>query len=299
MDDKEKIFVSIAAYLDLDARNTVLDCFQKAKYPERLVFGICWQFEESIGVKADFLSDLNAQCQMRILKYHYLESEGPSWAKNKARQLYQREEFCLMIDAHMRFVKDWDTLLVLQHRELKNSGLNPIISYLPPTFHEDDFEYHNQLDFIHVPNVIAVSEDNLFEYLENNEKHTHFKSIASPIIEPSFIFAEGAWLDKVLLPHEIYYIAEEVYLSIYSFMMGYDIFLQQQIVAWHRSYYPSRIKHYTTHPFSDSKEKLRLSLKSLNELLLGNKEELKKNSSLRSLKDYERYANVKFHLSEK
>ncbi|WP_204356593.1 GlcNAc-transferase family protein [Arcticibacterium luteifluviistationis] len=294
MEGYEKIYVSISAYLDLDAKNTILDCINKSKYPNRLVFGICWQFEENIGIKADFLDDLKGEYDIRIVKFHYLESEGPSWAKDKAKQFYKKEKFCLQIDAHMRFAQDWDSMLIADYFELKNESINPIISFLPPTFVNEVFEHQNQPDFINFPKVISVTEDNLFEYQENNEQHSQFKNVRSPILEPSFIFTEGKWLEDVLFNKDIYFIAEDVYQSVRAYTSGYDFFLPKQNVAWHRAYYPSRIKHYNTHPDFNPKEKLKLSLNSLNELLQEKRNDLSK-PELRNLKDYETYADVKFN----
>ncbi len=41
--ESQLIFVSIAAYRDLQLVPTVLDCLAKASFPGRLRFGICWQ----------------------------------------------------------------------------------------------------------------------------------------------------------------------------------------------------------------------------------------------------------------
>ena len=40
---KPKIFIQIASYRDKELRPTVKDSLEKATYPERLTFGICWQ----------------------------------------------------------------------------------------------------------------------------------------------------------------------------------------------------------------------------------------------------------------
>lgn len=39
-----KIFVQIASYRDPQLIKTIDDCIAKAKYPEQLNFGVCWQF---------------------------------------------------------------------------------------------------------------------------------------------------------------------------------------------------------------------------------------------------------------
>ena len=37
------IFIQIASYRDPQLLPTIKDCISKAKYPENLRFGICWQ----------------------------------------------------------------------------------------------------------------------------------------------------------------------------------------------------------------------------------------------------------------
>lgn len=37
------IFVAIAAYRDQDLMPTIENCLAKARHPERLRFGVCWQ----------------------------------------------------------------------------------------------------------------------------------------------------------------------------------------------------------------------------------------------------------------
>ncbi|WP_304237401.1 GlcNAc-transferase family protein [Jiulongibacter sediminis] len=297
MKGNEKIFVSIAAYLDLDVRNSILDAIKKAKYADRLVFGICWQYEEKISVTAHYLDDLKGKCEIRIDKFNYTESQGPSWAKKRAAEIYTNEEFFLQTDAHVRFAQDWDSLLISELTELKTKCRNPLITFLPPTFTNDVLEYTDQIDVINFPEILAVTPEHLFEYQENNEKKTGFRNFPSPILEPGFIFGEGKWMREDFHHESIYYLGEEVYQSIKAYSKGYDFFLPKQIVSWRRSYYPSRIKHYTTHPTSNPKEKIKESLICLQDLLQQKANEISENDE-RSLADYEAFAKVRFNLGK-
>jgi hypothetical protein len=40
----DKIFVNVVAYRDPFLQYTIKDVLKKAKYPERVVFGVCWQY---------------------------------------------------------------------------------------------------------------------------------------------------------------------------------------------------------------------------------------------------------------
>src|SRR5258708_40042581 len=70
------IFVSIAAYRDPQLVPTMEDCIAKARHPERLRFGICWQHDP----RTDTLPFLNDDC-FRILAVDWLDSQGVCWAR--------------------------------------------------------------------------------------------------------------------------------------------------------------------------------------------------------------------------
>ena len=70
------IFVSIAAYRDLQLSPTIADCLKKATHPERLRFGICWQH----GSEETTLSYLD-DARFRILDVPWRESRGACWAR--------------------------------------------------------------------------------------------------------------------------------------------------------------------------------------------------------------------------
>ena len=62
------IFVSIASYRDKELIKTVNSCLSKAKYPENIKIGICWQYDD----KED-TSYYDNDPRFRIRKYHYTE----------------------------------------------------------------------------------------------------------------------------------------------------------------------------------------------------------------------------------
>jgi hypothetical protein len=105
--DDNLIFVSIAAYRDPQLVPTVTDCIAKARYPERLRFGICWQHSPA----EDTLPLFHDDC-FRILSIDWRESKGACWARSEVMKLWQGEEWFLQVDSHCRFAKDWDAMLV-------------------------------------------------------------------------------------------------------------------------------------------------------------------------------------------
>ena len=97
----DKIFVQLASYRDPQLVPTITDALIKAKNPERLVFGICWQYDET---ETPDMYDDNPQ--FKVVKYHYSESQGLGWARNQTNSLLTDEKFTLQLDSHHRFAKN-------------------------------------------------------------------------------------------------------------------------------------------------------------------------------------------------
>ena len=47
--------------------------------------------------------------QIRKIQIHNIASKGPNYARSLGHKVLGNQEFCLQIDAHMEFVKDWDS----------------------------------------------------------------------------------------------------------------------------------------------------------------------------------------------
>ena len=107
IDNNDLIFVQIASYRDPELVPTIKDMIAKAKYPEKLRFGICWQKDETENLD-EFINNPN----FRIEEYHYSESQGLGWARNITNRLYRGEKYTLQIDSHHRFVQDWDVMVL-------------------------------------------------------------------------------------------------------------------------------------------------------------------------------------------
>lgn len=128
-----RIFVNIASYRDPECQWTVKDMFEKAAHPDRVFAGICWQFDAEEDKHCFEVSTRPEQ--VRIYPIDWREAEGVCWARYQAQQLWEGEEYTLMIDSHMRFVPGWDAMMI---EELATcDAQKPVLSmspvgYLPP-----------------------------------------------------------------------------------------------------------------------------------------------------------------------
>jgi hypothetical protein len=128
-----KIFVQIASYRDPQLVPTIENMLENAKKPKNLVIGIARQYSESDGF--DNLDKYREDKRFRILDIPYQEAKGVCWARHLVQQLYDGETYTLQIDSHMRFVKDWDDILIKMIKGLQKDGYKkPLLTGYVPSF---------------------------------------------------------------------------------------------------------------------------------------------------------------------
>ena len=109
------IFVSIACFMDTDILNTIDSCLSKAKFPNNITFGICLQSEHEDQI----LDKYRENNQFKIIKLHWKDAKGPTYARFLISQLVQKEMYFLQIDAHTRFFDNWDATAIFCLHECK------------------------------------------------------------------------------------------------------------------------------------------------------------------------------------
>lgn len=123
----QKIFVSIACFMDNDIVNTIEDCLEKAKHPDNIVFGICLQSDEN-----DTCLDKYANHpQFRIHKMHWSQARGPAYARGIIYDMFADEDYFFQIDCHTRFYDNWDENIINCFNDCKKINDKAIISHYP------------------------------------------------------------------------------------------------------------------------------------------------------------------------
>lgn len=130
MNNDGSVFIQIAAYRDPELVPTVLDCLAKAKNPDKLRIGICWQHAEG-----DDIAQIAHLPQVRLIAVPYQESKGACWARAIAGELYDGEEFYMQIDSHHRFDEHWDAKIITMLTGLESDGVKkPLLTSYPPSY---------------------------------------------------------------------------------------------------------------------------------------------------------------------
>jgi hypothetical protein len=289
------IFIAIAAYCDPILPRTLDDCLAKAYRPENLRFGICWQFDKQHPVD---LTRFTADSRFRFSNHSYEASEGGSWARSIAQQFWDGEEFALQVDSHMEFAPAWDANLVRMIRRLPAD--KPLITMNAPLFriHEDG-RIWRQTD-------LGIRTTKLANWSESTGWSTWFswgsQNLQSPglsrFVSGNFIFTLGSWTEEVRQDPEHYYWGEEFALTLRSYTHGFDLFLPEEIPAWHMEHLKGPPRRHWEHGRGVVAEKNRVAFDRLRKLVYSDDPREQKSlgryglGSRRSRLDYERYAGM-------
>jgi hypothetical protein len=266
-----KIFVAIASYRDPECQHTVRDLFAKARHPERIFVGICWQFDPLLDADC-FEHPPQYPKQVRSIQYHASQSKGSCWARCEALSLKQDEEFVLMIDAHMRFVPNWDDemLRVLSMCPSSKSA----ITTLPPTYTPPD-TLQSCEDSVSIVYVGALWAYNGFQpvslrgWLYKKDRWQKRPTLTAFLIG-NFLFGPSRMFDEVPFDPHIFFRGQEPAYSARLWTHGWDLYQPDRIVIYHYSRSSNRDKNGGNYKVT-SKEQLsklpEIALKRVRHLL--------------------------------
>lgn len=289
-DGERTIFVQIASYRDRDLPRTVESAISRAAFPERLRFGICWQYDEKTF---DDLEPWRDDDRVRVDEVYYRKSEGCTWARSRANELFDGEDYYLQIDAHMRFAAGWDETLIAMLESI--DAPRPILTVYPPSFHVDD-EGDDVLSELREHHVLALASIN--EHLQTRQTTRvapdQESPGKSPLVAAGFLFARGSFCSDVPYDPFGYFVGEEIALAARAFSWGYDFFHPTEQVVWHR-YDHEEPLHWDDRPdvmeMAEDRSRERLA-----SLLLGSGDELAEFGlgPYRSLEAFEEYCGIDF-----
>ena len=294
MNDK-KIFIQIASYRDPQLLPTINDCLFKAKNPENLNFGIAWQ--HSKNDEWDILDIYKEDSRFKIIDIDYKDSRGACWARNGLQQLYSGEDFTLQLDSHHRFVQNWDEILIEMLKGLQTKGYKkPLITSYIPSFDPDNdpdkrvYKTWKMVFDRFIPEGAVFFKPQTFDANE---------PLLARFYSAHFCFTLGKFCKEVQHDPGYYFHGEEISIAARAFTHGYDLFHPHKIIAWHEYTRKNRTKQW-----DDDKnwlEKNEICHKR-NRILFGmdgedpNSIDFDKYGfgNIRTLKDYEKYAGIKF-----
>jgi hypothetical protein len=233
------IFVSIASYRDPQLAPTIRDCLWKARYPRDLVFGICWQHDH--GERLSVLGDR----QFRVVDVNWRASQGACWARAEIMRLWNGEDYFLQLDSHHRFAKDWDMKL-LRHIEEADSPRPIITTYAPPFSSSPPtplWPVAMQMNFK------GFTPDGIPVFL--GAPVPNWRTLARPLrarfVSAGFLFTVSEFVCEVPYDPDLYFIGEEIAITIRAFTRGFDFFHPYEPILWHEYGRKGQAHHWDDH----------------------------------------------------
>jgi len=225
------IFVQIASYRDRDVARTVEDCIKKADNPRRLRFGICWQKDSD----DESLLKYQSKDNFSILTFPYQDSKGVCWARNKIQSLYNGEDFIMQIDAHHRFVQDWDKILLKMIEETDSK--KPILTtYGTPFFADRTMNACAMYD----ATPCRVKFHNFTSagiLIPKPDYMVNYQNLKSPeparFLSGHFLFTSGSFIRSCPYDPHLYFHGEEITMAVRAYTHGYDLFHPNKLIQWH------------------------------------------------------------------
>lgn len=288
------IFISLASYRDAQLVPTIDDCLAKARFPDRLRFGICWQhgLEEA---PLPYLQDSRFQ----ILDVDWRESKGACWARSEIMKLWRGESWFLQVDSHCRFASGWDEMLI---RTMQQTGSpKPILSTYPPPFTPSaDERFGGDAMLMAFQGFTPEGIPFMKPLGIPDWMHRHLPMRAR-FLAAGFLFAPGSFVGEVPYDPELYFIGEEITMTLRAFTSGYDLFHPCERIIWHDYIRTYATRHWDDHITANrvGREWGDLDLCSkdrVKRLLAGYPLENYGLGSVRTLEEYEAYAGLSFSL---
>lgn len=226
------IFIHLPAYREPELIPTIKNALENAKHPKKLRFGICRQFHPDDNF--DNVDEFRNDYRFKIIDIPHEQAKGLPYARYRINELIGDEDYILQLDAHHRFIKNWDVELIQMHRGLEKKGFKPILTgYLPYYNPFNDpadrtmEPWQQQFASFYPHGTIFIRPGGFPNWQALTEP------VPSRFISGHFAFTRTEWAREIKHDTDIYFSGEELNLTVRSFTHGYDLFHPHKLVIWH------------------------------------------------------------------
>lgn len=291
------IFISIASYRDPELVRTITSAIDNAYNPDQLYFGVVLQEFDK------FAPDLSFVKNLALTTIHPKYARGAGYARAKAMELYDNQDYYLQIDSHTIFEKNWDALCIDQLKQAQDIAKNNkvMLSYFPPPFY---VESNNKISIIknnkkQVPYatkqkpMLTKRGEWTAERVELSNKNVPEESTT---VLAGFIFAEGNIVKEIPYDEELSFFGEELCFAVRAWTRGWNIYSPCVTILYHfytREGYSKIWKDRNLREMSwkeieqNSKEKQKRILCGIEDGIYGV-------GNVRSLSEYEKITGIDF-----
>lgn len=216
------IFVAIASYRDTECQWTIKSMYDQAKHPERIYTGVLWQVTEE---DADcFIERPAYPSQVLEVVVDARVARGAGWGKSRALMLNRQESYTLLIDSHMRFMKDWDQILIDM---IESLGGKSLISTYPPPYTPP-----NELTpYLSIPRPGHFDDNGM---VINSSIQTDINQpTLHPLVAGGFMFAPTRMFNEIPYDPHMYFHGEEIAYAVRLYTNGWDVYAPHMCVILH------------------------------------------------------------------
>lgn len=230
MNTKPRISVLIASYCDPELLPTINHCLERAKDPTRIAIGVCHQDVNPIE---------NPPSNIRYLFFPFAESKGAGWARAVTNCFYRGEEFVLQIDSHTRFAPNWDEVLIAMWNSLNDE--KAVLTGYPPEYSPDLPE--EKWGYAPLASNVYSFKDGIthakpipFDQLDRPRRAVH--------VSAGFMFCPGSVIPSVPYDRNIYFLGEEMNMTLRLYTHGYNLYHPNKVVLYHYYIRPLHERHW-------------------------------------------------------
>jgi predicted 2-oxoglutarate/Fe(II)-dependent dioxygenase YbiX len=226
LDGAPRIFVRMAAYRDPECAWTVADAFDKADHPDRVFFGICWQYQPGVD---ETVPAFDRPAQVRFTRVAAGISRGVCWARHQAELLWRGEELTMQVDSHSRFSPGWDTRLVDELARCPSD--KPILSTSPASYAPPATLEPNPTPLVRCARPFGQEGELRFE--AHPREGAPGAPMRNAFIAGGFLFSRGEVLREVPYDPHLYFSQEEAAYTLRLFTHGWDVFAPSIVAVYH------------------------------------------------------------------
>ncbi len=244
-----RIFVSIPSYRDAETQWTVKDLFEKARHPDRIFVGICWQFDRVRDTHC-FVEPYPRPAQVRVIDVPAAESRGANRARSQAMSLWRGEPYVLMIDAHMRFENDWDEMLLDMLQQCPSN--DAVLTTFPTRYTPPDNCDRNGIKLMAFREFTAATGGAPPKLRYRSFRIPLASLPAAPVsaatVAHGFIFASARLFQTVPIDPHIYFFGDELTFAARAWTHGWDFYSPHRPVVFHLWDRTTRPRHAQDQP---------------------------------------------------
>lgn len=228
------IFIQISSYRDPELTPTILNAIEQSSGDHFLSFGLHISYLEESEINVPDLPNI------RYIASKAPKNVGVGIGRYIAHDFYDKEDFYLQCDSHMRFVKNWDKIAINSINDYKEQGIEkPLLTMYPAnywykdeTFKETDSDLLDQ-DYC---TIISFHKDpDSFKKLRipSQTAMPGKKSIFTKSISAGSLFTSGPFMAP---NKDMAFWGEEIIMAARAYTHGYDLVVPKKQYLYHLYY---------------------------------------------------------------